>query len=130
MFSKRPTPFIRIIFIGCLVLLSSCTTVPVNQKMTGPDEKLQTQKTLFQQAKNFFQVKQYSQAVAILLPLAQQGHLESQYAVGYMYHYGYGLPRNEKESTRWIATAAARGHAKAQKALQIINAAHDLGNKH
>ena len=62
----------------------------------------------------------------MLLPLARQGHKEAQYAIGYMYHYGYGVPRNEKESTRWIATAAARGHVKAQQAMQLINASHDL----
>ena len=61
------------------------------------------------------------------MPLAQQGHADAQYTIGYMYHYGHGLPRNEKESTRWIATAAARGHSLAQKALARINASHDQG---
>ena len=78
------------------------------------------------EGKALFLQKQYEAAAALLLPLARQGNTDAQYTVGYMYHYGYGLPRNEKESTRWIATAAARGHPIAQEALARIDASHGM----
>lgn len=100
--------------------LGACTTVPVTPERRGIDA--QSQQQTLQRAKSLYLAKQYAEAAGLLLPLAQQGHAEAQYAVGYMYHYGYGLPRNEKEATRWITTAAALGYPKAQEALRRIEA--------
>ena len=114
----------------CLLLaLSACTTVPVEpQQRSTSAAQLEQQQQRFAQGKQLFLNKQYAEAASILLPLAQQGHLDAQYTVGYMYHYGYGLPHNEKESIRWITLAATRGHALAQQALARINASHDQGD--
>jgi hypothetical protein len=114
------------LFFSFIFLISACSTVPANKQSSTFRDKRQLQETYFQQAKRLFLEQHYSQASRLFLPLARQGHRESQYVIGYMYHYGYGVPRNERESTRWIATAAARGHLKAQEALQLINATHDL----
>jgi TPR repeat protein len=112
-----------------LLWLGGCTTVPVNKAQTvnGQSSVLrpEVQQERFNQGKALFLAKRYAEAAGILLPLAQQGHAAAQYTIGYMYHYGYGLPRNEKESTRWIAMAAAKGHPLAQEALARINASHD-----
>ena len=119
------------IYLGiglCLLLsLNACTTVPVKGGQNAASAQHELQQQRFQQGKTLFLNKQYAEAASVLMPLAQQGHADAQYAIGYMYHYGHGLPRNEKESTRWIATAAARGHSLAQKALAQINASHDQG---
>lgn len=114
-------------FLGlcCVALLSACVTAPVENQGAPKSAISQIQQQRFLQGKALFKSKQYAEAVGLLLPLAQQGHIGAQYTVGYMYHYGYGLPRNEKESIRWIAVAAARGHLKAQQALSLINASHD-----
>lgn len=121
----RPS-LILCLFFSLILLLNACTTIPNNKHDSSADEKLLIQNTYFQLAKNSFLEQNYDQAASLLLQLARDGHREAQYVIGYMYHYGYGVPRNEKESTRWIATAAARGHEKAQDALQRINVAHDL----
>jgi TPR repeat protein len=108
---------------ACLLLiLGACSNVPVTSPQSTAASQAEQQ---LSEAKHFFFNKQYDKAAALLLPLAQQGHLDAQYSIGYLYHYGYGLPRNEKESTRWIATAAARGHLIAQQALALINNSHD-----
>jgi TPR repeat protein len=113
----------------CLLLaLSACTTVPVEPQHSTSAAQLELQQQRLAQGKQLFLNKQYTEAANILLPLAQQGHLDAQYCVGYMYHYGYGLPHNEKESIRWITLAAARGHALAKEALARINASHDQGD--
>jgi TPR repeat protein len=119
----------RRIIVLCLsvLLLPACTTVPVTSTKARPAISSEQQQQIYRQAKTLFLDKNYNEAARLLLPLARQGHLEAQYAVGYMYHYGYGLPHNEKESTRWITLAAARGNPKAKEALALINAAHDQG---
>ena len=120
--------FSRTLCLCFIFTLSACTTVPVNQENSpqGKGSALrELQKQRFIQGKNLFLNKQYAEAATVLLPLAQQGNADAQYTIGYMYHYGYGLPRHEKESTRWIATAAGHGHKLAQQALAQINEAHD-----
>lgn len=111
-----------------LLLLSACSTTPAEKSIDEKASIIETQEKRFQMGKELYLSKQYGQAANVLLPLAQQGHLNAQYTVGYMYHHGQGLPRNEKESTRWITMAAARGHMKAQEALSRINAVHDQAN--
>ena len=111
-----------------ILLLTACSSVPVQEagQPLPPQgdqqavEHLQGLNQQFLQGKTLFLANKYEEAARLLLPLAQQGHLDAQYSVGYMYHYGYGLPRNEKEATRWITTAAARGHQKAQQALLLL----------
>ena len=115
-------------FICSLLLLSACSSTPVEKSSEEKTSILKMQDTRFQMGKELYLNKQYGQAINVMLPLAQQGHLNAQYTVGYMYHHGHGLPRNEKESTRWITMAAARGHVKAKEALARINAVHDLHN--
>jgi len=111
-----------LLILTAALLLGACTTTPVAPGPRGVD--LQAQQETLQRAKALFFAKQYAEAAGLLLPIAQQGNAEAQYAVGYLYHYGYGLPRNEKEATRWITTAAALGYPKAQEALRRIEAVH------
>ena len=115
--------------ICCILLVSACSTTPIEKSSIEKTSILEMQEKRFQMGKELYLNKQYGQAVNIILPLAQQGHLDAQYTIGYMYHNGLGLPRNDKESTHWITMAAARGHEKAQEALVRINSMHDLQNK-
>jgi len=100
-------------------MLAACTTVPVESppKKASPEE---ISATLFERAKALYLSKDYADAASLMLLLAQRGHLQAQYVLGYMYYYGQGLPRNEKEALRWITTAAARGHPKAIEALKQL----------
>jgi TPR repeat protein len=118
----HPSRLTRLLLLSGVLLLVACTSVPVD---TRSPQTRELQQQAFEQARGLFLKKQYPQAAELLLPLARQGHLDAQYVIGYMYHHGYGLPRNEKESTRWIATAATRGHSKAQEALRRIDAIHE-----
>jgi len=118
-------PTVCIVSVLCLLLISACTTVPVNDNRASATTRMETQQKIFTQAKALFLNQEYTQAASALLLLARQGHTDAQYTVGYMYHYGYGLPRNKKESIRWITTAAARGHPQAGEALARMNAAYD-----
>jgi TPR repeat protein len=106
-----------VLFLACLLVVGGCTTT-VSKSERGIDREKQA--ALYQKARQLFLDGNYTDAAAVLMPLAQQGHSGAQYSVGYMYHYGYGLPHNEREANHWITIAAARGNAKAKKALEIL----------
>jgi len=122
--SHTQSPMAHMASALLLLLLSACTTVPVDNNRPSAATRLEIQQKIFSQAKALFLNQQYVQAANALLLLAKEGHIDAQYTIGYMYHYGYGVPRNKKESIRWVTTAAARGHPQAEKALTKINASH------
>ena len=59
----------------------------------------------------------YKIAMAELKPLAEQGDASSQYNVGVMYEYGYGVPENDKIAVKWYTRAAEQGMPHARFAL-------------
>ena len=100
--------------------LPACTTVPVEPEVekASPEE---VSAALFERAKRLYLAKNYAASAGLMYTLAGRGHLQAQYVLGYMYHYGLGVPRNEKEAIRWITTAAVRGHVKAREALELLD---------
>ncbi|HHH49344.1 MAG TPA: sel1 repeat family protein [Gammaproteobacteria bacterium] len=100
--------------------LPGCTSAPVGPaaRTASPQE---VSAAMFERAKLLYLSKDYAGAADLMRVLARRGHLEAQYVLGYMYYYGLGVPRNEKEAIRWITTAAARGHPKAMQALRVLD---------
>lgn len=92
------------ITIFACVVLSSCTT---DQQRLA-------------QGKESFIVGDYHQAFKTLQPLAVKGNADAQYAVGYMYFYGYGTPKNNVLANKWMQSAAAQGQPGALQALKMI----------
>jgi TPR repeat protein len=69
----------------------------------------------------FFEKGHYKRAMRDLLPAAISGNPRAQYAVGYMYYYGYGVPQDTEMGTFWIEQAARHHHPKAIEALRLIS---------
>ncbi|MEM7121802.1 MAG: tetratricopeptide repeat protein [Pseudomonadota bacterium] len=61
-------------------------------------------------------------ALAIWQPLAEAGDADAQNALGDMYLYGRGVPRDAEAAIGWYEQAAAQGHADAQNHLGVIYA--------
>lgn len=100
----------RMLSIGLSVcLLAGCTT------MYTP--RVQSE---LQQGKRNFEQGYYRRAMSDLLPLACDGVPEAQYAVGYMYYYGYGVSQDTEVGHFWIKRSADQNYAPAIKALQVI----------
>lgn len=59
-------------------------------------------------------------AFKILKPLAEEGHSDAQYHIGYMYQTGTGVPRNDRFAAMWFKRAAAQGHHGAKVRYQVI----------
>ena len=62
----------------------------------------------------------YVSAAAIFHPLAEMGHLEAQFNLGSMYHFGNGVPKDYIASAKWYRLAANQGHALAQSQLGMM----------
>lgn len=72
------------------------------------------------QGQRLFESGYYKKAMRDLLPLACDGNAESQYAVGYMYYYGYGVAQDTDVGYFWINRSAENGYAPAKQALIMI----------
>jgi len=74
-----------------------------------------------QNGKRLFERERYKEAMKNLLPLACDCVAEAEYAVGYMYYNGYGIPQDTDVGKFWIRRAAQHGYKPAESALQSIS---------
>jgi TPR repeat protein len=51
----------------------------------------------------------YAKAMAEFKPLAEQGDARSQYFMGFLYRYGYGVQKDDAEAGKWFRLSAAQG---------------------
>ncbi len=89
----------------CIFLLS-CATAHMSQEL--------------QRGKCMFAEGDYNDAFHQLLPAAAKGNPQAQYAIGYMYYYGYGVARDSETGIFWMQQSAAQGYQPAIKALRLI----------
>lgn len=62
----------------------------------------------------------YSAAMRLFRPFADQGHADAQYNLGLMYNDGRGVRQNYSEAVRWYRLAAEQGRAAAQNSLALV----------
>jgi len=87
-------------------LLASCSGLRMAQEL--------------QAGKASFQSGYYKDAFRQLLPLAVKGNPDAQYAVGYMYYYGYGVSEDSESGMFWMTKSAEQHYPPAIKALHLI----------
>lgn len=73
-----------------------------------------------QDGKRAFDSGDFKTAFRKLMPAAVAGNPKAQYAIGYMYYYGFGVPRDEESGLFWIHRAADKHFEPAVHALQIM----------
>jgi septal ring-binding cell division protein DamX len=115
-FRPGPTPRNNrrwpILLGGIMLLLQGCATTP----SPPPSDEARTQ------AKIAYLLSDYQRTLTIVLPRAEAGEPWAQYTLGYMYYYGNGVRQDRQTAKRWIESAAAKGYAPAQQAMQLISA--------
>lgn len=62
----------------------------------------------------------YAKALEEFRALADQGNMEGQYFLGFMYHNGFGIKRDQAEALKWFQKAAQQGDARAQYYVGIM----------
>ena len=68
-----------------------------------------------------FQVQDYRQAFIRLKPLAENGQVDAEYAVGYMFYYGQGVTEDRRRAWYWINRAANAGQTDALRAVKLLS---------
>ncbi len=62
----------------------------------------------------------YATSLAEFQPLAEKGDAKAQFYMGFLYHHGYGVKRNEGEASKWFRMAADQGEWQSQYYLGVI----------
>lgn len=118
----------KITFITFLTLaVSACTNCaftykPTTSKNLGDNSYLvrEVERSKLYAAKRVFDAGYYKRAKCLLLPLACDGNAEAQYAIGYLYYYGYGVAQDTDVGYFWIKRSAEQKFTPAMKALTLI----------
>ncbi len=67
-----------------------------------------------------FRLQNYRDAFVRLMPEAQRGQADAQYAIGFMYYYGQGVVEDRSKALLWIHSAACQGQPEAVQALKLM----------
>ena len=62
----------------------------------------------------------YTAALKIFNQLAKDGNVIAQTFLGWMYHHGQGVPKDDVKAAAWFRKAAERGYATAQNNLGVM----------
>ena len=98
--------YIRYLLILMCLTLTSCASIYQSHQL--------------HQGRSNFQHGNFKAAFNQLLPSAYHGNAEAQYAVGYMYFYGYGVPMDRASGKYWITKSARQDYLPAINALELI----------
>ncbi|HTM63461.1 MAG TPA: hypothetical protein VL360_03045 [Gammaproteobacteria bacterium] len=111
-----------IIIILTAILLTSCASSKKNPEAipAQPAVMSPAMKSELAYGKQLFKDGYYKRAMQQLLPLAAEGSMEAQYAVGYMYYYGFGVPQDTDSGYFWIKRSADQRYEPAINALVMI----------
>ena len=52
---------------------------------------------------------------------AERGVVDSQYNIGYLYEFGFGVPKNEVEAYVWYGIASKQGDSEAAKRIAVLD---------
>lgn len=111
--------------IFMMILLTSCLSACQNEK-EDEDEDKNTKSPQLIAAETAFAEGEYQEAVSYLLPLAQQGDADAQYALGYALYEGLGVPQDRMQAYFWIQESARQGNSSALMALEIFEMTPNL----
>ena len=92
---------------------------PQQSQVQPAPEPVLTAAQMCQKGKEYYDKKQYSEAVPCLRKSAQQGNADAQYLLGKCYFNGWGVTEDESQAAAWWRKAAEQGYAEAQCALGI-----------
>ena len=112
----------KLVLIICFIVSVSACTTTTKTVSTGYSVESGTQ---LEKAKAAFNQKNYSLAAKLLEPLANKGQGYAQYALGYMYYNGMGVPRNRSLAIQLLNASASNGNKNAIEALRLLSPAVD-----
>jgi TPR repeat protein len=103
---KKLSRLLLISFSACLLLACAVRGVRMNPAIL--------------EGQRLFETGYYKSAMRQLMPPSIAGDPQAQYAVGYMYYYGYGVAQDIDMGYFWIKKSADSGFPPASAALNMI----------
>ena len=89
----------------CIITILAATSFLASSQLAAQD---------FDKGLKAYDAGDYHTAVREWGPLAEQGNVEAQYNLGFMYYNGQGLTQNSAEAVKWYRLAAEQGHGDAR----------------
>ena len=74
----------------------------------------------FQKGVSAYKSGDYTTAFKEFAASAEQGNVDAQYNLGYMYDEGQGVPQDYKQAVKWYTKAAEQGDVRAQNNLGLM----------
>lgn len=110
-----------IIIALAVIFMTGCATNKKQEPIPQQPKQLSTaMMSQLAYGKTLFKDGYYKRAMEQLLPLAAEGSMEAQYAVGYMYYYGFGVAQDTTTGHFWIQRSADQHYEPAISALGIM----------
>lgn len=95
---------------------AQAVSAPARQAPTPSSSR---QQAIYESGVNAMEKGNFAEAFCTWRPLAEAGHIEAEYSLGWMYANGYGLAIDEAQALEWWKKAAAQGHGEAQFAVAM-----------
>jgi|GEM_PF-1069992 len=96
------------------------SSIAVQPPVSGADQSSEEAVESFTLGQRAFNRQDYESALGHWRPLAESGHAEAQYGLGFMYETGWGVQRTANEALQWYRKSAEQGYAKAQYNLGMM----------
>ena len=84
----------------------------------NPPVKSTTSKDDYKKGKDFYDKRDYTQAVVWFRKAAEQGYAEAQNYLGRCYYFGYGVSKDYNQAKYWYRKAAEQGDVYAKEQLK------------
>lgn len=75
---------------------------------------MKNEENIYEKAEEYFEAEEYEKAFVIYKELAEEGSIDSQVFLAWMYQNGLGVNKNKEEAFVWFNKAATSGSASAQ----------------
>lgn len=95
---------------------------PSDEEVNKSKENLTASEDVLKEVDSAFNSKNYSKALALLQPLAEQGNPRAQNGLAVIYDQGLGVPKNLNVASKWYRKAADQGYVMAQSYLASMYA--------
>jgi len=115
---KLSKPFLILMLLLCLLSVSNSLNSFAADLVNTQASDIRD--ASLEQAKEAFRAKDYKTAFSLFSVLANQGAIEAQYDLGWMYYKGLGIEKNIEQSLVWYKRAGEKGVLKAQLNLASI----------
>lgn len=87
---------------------------PLSEYSASPKDTTEDVETIYKQAVYYYDEKDYNSALPLFLKASQLGDSKAMCSLGIMYHYGFGVIRDDRKATEWYRKAAELGNPNAQ----------------